>query len=190
MFKRRLSLKALIVLLCATFIVLTAESGCEESADTLEADGVNDQQNIYTQNQPVPHFDWSLERDVAIQLYQIRNEARNTYTVVTSQGTGTPVWMCPSIGYPIPYDVQLTNPVKRDYSGSYGVVIEQAEPNGLFSSKNSSGTWVLCVGENGKAVPVYTELNATAFAFPVEIVDGMIVPVEGSKPSVTIDLDH
>lgn len=183
---------ALLPLVLVVFLLMGfTQEGCyADSSDEKQAEAVDNQQEVYMINQPVPAFDFSLERDIAIQLYTIRNEARNTYTVVTSQGTGTPVWMCPSVGYPIPYDVQLTNPLRADVYYSEAVVIEQAEPNGLYSSKNSAGTWVMCLDKEGRVVPVYTELNATAFPFPVEIVDGMIVPVEGEDPTVTIDIDR
>jgi hypothetical protein len=182
-------------LIVFTVIMMLLIACVPPSSDSRTAEQVNAQQEVYNQNQPIPSFDYSLERDEAIQLYRIRNEARNTWTVVTSQGTGSPVWMCPSIGYPLPYDVQLTNPLRGDRYCLEGgtcaegaIVVEQAEPNGLYSSKNTSGTWVMCVNDSGKVTPVYTELNATAFPYSVKIVDGTIVPADNSAPSVVLDI--
>lgn len=172
----------IFVVVLIVFALLIA--GCTDSATYAERTTVNQQQDIYLRNQPIPSFDWSLERDEAIQLYQIRNEARNTYTVITAQGTGTVLFMCPSIGYPLPADVQLTNP-QQYYSGT---TVSQAEPNGLFSSLNTDATWVMCVNEDGEVTPIYTEQKANAFPYAVQIVDGQIVPVDANNPWVTINV--
>jgi hypothetical protein len=174
--------------LIVVMLIVLALAGCYTSSDNVAASQVENQQQVYLQNQPIPSFDYSLERDVSIQLYKIRNEARNTYTVVTGN-TGTAIWMCPSIGYPIPYDVQLTNPLRAEYTYSEVVTLEQPEPNGLYSSDNAFGTWVLCVNSAGDVTPVYTELSATSFPFPVKIENGVIVPVDDSAPSVVIELE-
>ncbi len=78
---------------------------------------------------------------------------------------------CASIGYPIPYDVQLTNPLKVTYAGE-NVVIEQPEPSGLYSSKNTVATWVREVIEiGGKTIvtPIYIEDKVTCYAYPIEV---------------------
>jgi len=70
-----------------------------------------------------------------------------------------------------------------------GSVIEQPEPNGLFSSKNTVGTWVLCTQSDGTVYPVYTELNVTAFPFPMQSNDGFnMAAAQGAKPSGVIIL--
>lgn len=137
--------------------------------------------------QPPPKFTWSLERDIFIQLYQKRNEALATYTVISSQ-FGEVLFECTSIGYPLAADYQLTNPSQKVYG--YDITVEQAEPNGLYSSKNTAGTWVLCVNDDGSVYAVYTELNANTWPMPVvQKGEGLQrVPAEGAKPSSTIDL--
>jgi hypothetical protein len=152
---------------------------------------VEDQQKVYTTNQPIPMFEWSLERDVFIQLYSLRNEAVSTYTVVSSQ-MGVTLFECPSIGYPLAADYQLTNPVApyRYSDGNIsatGAVVEQPEPNGLFSSKNTAGTWVMCVQSDGKVYPVYTELNASAFPMIMaRSADGLYVPTELTETVINV----
>jgi len=138
----------------------------------------------------MPQFDWSLERNVAIQLYTARNEKVATWTVWRSD-LGMVEGDCPSIGYPIPYDTSLTNPLQQTTPYSSGSVIEQAEPNGLFSSKNSIATWVRCVVEvNNKTMeaPVYIESKVTAYPFPVKVDydTNRVTQVKGTKPSVVI----
>ncbi len=160
------------------------------SAQFNQAVKVNDQQKVYDKNQPVPAFDYSVERDAFIQIYRFRVNAISTYSIITypmAAGQGALAYECPSIGYPIAADTQLTNPVVSN--GSNGAVIDQAEPNGLFSSKNTVGTWVLCVQQDGTVYPVYTELSVTAFPFPVVSNNGMnITAAQGAKPSGAISL--
>lgn len=172
--------KLVVLVVLALFVLV----GCETVNDQ-ESDQVDSQQALYARNQPVPRYDWSLERDVSIQLYNIRNEARNTYSVIVAAGTGQPLFVCPSIGYPIPYDVQLTNPLQYDYNGA---VVAQAEPNGLFSSQNSDATWVLCVSGAGEVTPIYSEQKVITFPYPVQIINGVIVPVADQAPWVTIQI--
>lgn len=163
--------------------------GCVDSAETKDNRAVNDQQEQYQIAQPIPKFDWSLERQLAIELYETRNENVATHTVWRSD-YGMIEGDCPSIGYPLPYDTQLTNPLRPVYTGS-GAVVEQAEPNGLFSSKNSLATWVRCVTKvNGKPVesPIYIEDKVTAYPYPVIVnyTTNRVTPVENVVPSVIL----
>ena len=72
----------------------------------------------------------------------------------------------------IPYDTSLTNPL-QPYSGPDGfamaVAVEQPEPNGLFSSKTTSATWVMCAGPGGVVEPVYVEGKVTVYPYPVKV---------------------
>ena len=173
------------------FLAVMLLSGCWESQDEKDQSTADEQQKQYAISQPVPQFDWSLERDLVIQLYQARNREVATHTVWRSN-YGAIEDDCPSIGFPIPYDTSLTNPLKSQrvsVSNSNAVVLEQAEPNGVFASKNSIATWVMCVikdGDLSTTVPIYVEAKATAYPFPV-IVDYETNRVTwDGKPSVTI----
>lgn len=164
--------------------------GCLENSETKDAKLVNDQQEQYQVSQPIPKFDWSLERQLAIELYNARNEKVATHSVWRSD-YGMIEGDCPSIGYPLPYDVQLTNPLRVAYQSGGSAVIEQAEPNGLFSSKSTSATWVRCVVKvNGKVMesPVYVEGKVTAYPYPVDVnyTTNRVSPIENVIPSVII----
>lgn len=181
------------LLLCTLMCTLITMSslGCREyneSATEKTRQSVQAQQAGFLRAQPIPKFDYSLERDIVIQLYHARNNHVATHTVWrgdTSEIEGH----CPSIGYPIPFDTSLTNPlqvVRGGYSSSYwGAAVEQAEPNGIFASKNSTATWVRCV-HGTDDVPVYVEGKVTAYPFPVTIVGNKVSPVSGTKASVSI----
>lgn len=171
-------------------------SGCVKVADSSQArDARNteEQQSIYQQRQPVPRFEWSQTRDTLIQLYKLQNEARSTFSTFHSNGTGAVIFACPSRGYAIPADTQLTNPVQlaSQYTqtvkdGTWHLVegvIEQPEPNGVYSSKNTDGTWVLCVRDRGEVTPVYTELKVQTFPFEVSWDQAQQMLVDTKKPS-------
>lgn len=161
---------------------------CTPTNQSLQNDQVqtNSQLQQYQKVQPVPYYNWSEQRNTLIQIYNAKNEARNTWAVVESI-TGAALWACPSVGFPIPADTQLTNPEQlaaTNYSGSGGAgwvegVVPQMEPDGLYSSTNTDGTYVLCIRPNGKIVPIYTEQKVSTFPFPVTVVDGKIVDSGG-----------
>lgn len=187
------SKKALYVIpwLILVFLLLSAES-CDGAQTAQESNQVNDQQTTYSQNQPLHKYDYSPERDELQQIYDARMKVVNTWTVIFSMGK--PIFVCPSKGYPIPYTTQLTNPDQvHSGSASYdpSVVIPQAEPNGLYTG-TSSATWVLCVrslpGGGSEIDPVYSEPDALAFPYPVQIAaDGTIQDAGGSS-SVQINV--
>ena len=164
--------------------------GCTDTAEEKDQKIVEEQQDQYRIAQPIPYFDWSLERSLAIQLYEARNEKVATHTVWRSD-TGMVEGDCPSIGYPLPYDTSLTNPLQTANSYRSSPVIEQPEPNGLYSSKNSIATWVRCVCEvNGKVIeaPIYIESKVTTYPYPVTVdyENNRVYPVENVMPSVVI----
>lgn len=146
-------------------------SGTPESRDTKR---VRQQQSQYEKGQPIPAFDWSLERRLVIELYKVRNQKAATHSVWRSD-RGWIEGDCPSYGYGIPYDTSLTNPLVptrgnfRYTSTSALVTIEQAEPNGVFASKNTAATWVMCLGEAGNLEPVYVETKVTVYPGPVKV---------------------
>ena len=158
---KNITLFALVILIA---LMTMGPESCDDQEDK-DRRVVNDQQELYAQTQPMPFFDYSQARDVYTQIYKATNEARNTHTIIESVMGGTR-FDCPSVGYGLPADTSLTNPL-RVMVGYHGAVIEQAEPNGLYSSKNTDGTWVLCIGPNGELEPIYTEHKITTFPYRV-----------------------
>jgi len=155
-----------MIFLLFTFILV----GCEDRQDRADKLAVNRQQEQYRKNQPVPFYDWSLELDAYKQIYDARvQDIVRTWTVWRSD-YGLILGDCASMGYPIPYDVQMTNPLKK--IRSHDSVIEQPEPSGLYSSKNTVATWVREVLEiGGKTIvtPIYIEDKVTCYAYPIKV---------------------
>jgi hypothetical protein len=179
----------MLILFClACFSLMNSDVYCDhqEREDIL---AVRDQQEHYRENQGVPFYEWSIELDAAIQIYNARiRDVVKTWTVWRSD-YGIIEGSCASIGYPIPYDVQLTNPLKPGYSSSS--VVEQAEPSGLYSSHNSIATWVRqVVTIDGKAIvtPIYVEGKVTCYPYPIKVDydKNRVTPVKNTMPSVII----
>lgn len=165
--------------LIGLLILSLTASACtkHENAKTREADAVERQQLQYEKSQPIPVFDWSLERELLIELYRIRNEKVITHSVWRAN-YGMVEGDCPSLGYGLPYDLSLTNPLTPliyTYDaigagwGQSSHTVEQPEPNGVFSSKNTSATWVMCIGEGSNLEPVYVETKVTVYPGPVKV---------------------
>lgn len=191
-------MKAIVFSSLALASIALVGCGPEQTAESRDRDRVQQQQSQYEKGQPIPAFDWSLERHLVIELYRVRNQKAATHSVWRSD-LGQIEGDCPSYGYGVPYDTSLTNPLAPtlhvyDSFGGRGVasqVTEQAEPNGIFASKVTSATWVMCLGEAGNIEPVYVETKVTVYPGPVTVNYGtnrvtrsgaatMIIPTSGS----------
>ncbi len=179
-------MKSKFTVIAITFIAL-AVTGCfDTSQSRKDAKAVERQQGQYAHSQPVPAYDWSIERDLVIQLYNVRNLKAATHSVWRSD-RGLIEGDCASIGFGIPYDTSLTNPLKSTYWGQGGVAVtEQAEPNGIFASKNTSATWVMCAGATGQIEPVYVETKVTVYPYPVTVDYENNRAVKAGTASVTL----
>ncbi len=176
------------IILTAILLVGCAQEG-QESKDAAVADR---QQAQYAIGQPIPVYDWSLERHLLIELYNARNMRAATHSVWRSI-TGVIEGDCPSMGFGIPYDTSLTNPIKGSVyrpagtTGDYKVLtVEQAEPNGVFASKNTAATWVMCTGDAGIIEPVYVETKVTAYPYPLTVDYDTNRVVKAGKATVRI----
>ncbi len=120
------------------------------------------------------------ELKLAKDIYELRDQTGlTTYSYLWSEYQGKMVFLCESIGYPIPYSVQFTAPESvqtyningTNGSGTYygKEVLPQAEPNGLFSPGAAEGTWVMCKDPNGKDTrPVYIEPRVIVSQFKLQ----------------------
>jgi hypothetical protein len=170
---KRISL-AVIGLVAASTLAACQES--KNSSQQKDAEAVNRQQEQYAKSQPIPAYDYSLERDLLIQLYDVRNHKVATHSVWRSD-LGTIEGDCPSMGYGLPYDTSLTNPLTglgfdTNDQGSIEdsvIAVGQPEPNGIFASTNTAATWVFCVNAGGVIEPHYVETKVTVYPGPVSI---------------------
>lgn len=157
-----------IVLLSIAFIFIL--TGCDQATqETKDKKQVQAQQSQYAIAQPIPAYNWSLERDLLIKLYNLRNQKVSTHSVWRSD-YGMIEGECSSMGYGLPYDTSLTNPLQSYGRSTYALTsIGQAEPNGVFASTNTAATWVMCIGNTGMIEPHYVESKVTVYPYPVKV---------------------
>ena len=173
-------------LILAAFAVMGDDCQSEgQKAASAESEQQGAAYRNILRNQPPPTFDFSIERKIMIALYEARQHSIATYSFVQSEYTGKVLWSCSSLGYPIPYSTQLTNPSQVVWGEHGSTTIPQNEPNGLFPPASSEATWVPCVDEHGNITPVYEEKRVTVFLRPMQEQNGALVPANGT-PSLTI----
>ena len=64
--------------------------------------------------------------------------------------------------------------------------VEQAEPNGIYASKNTAATWVMCAGDAGQMEPIYIETKVTVYPYPVSVDYETNRVVKAGTASVTV----
>lgn len=178
-----------LLLLVTIPLLMAAEGGCGHtpSQETKDKKAVQRQQGQYAARQPVPAYDWSLERELVRKLYDMRNKRVATHSVWRSN-YGTIEGDCASMGYGIPYDTSLTNPLQSYGDYNSRTSIGQAEPNGVFASTNTSATWVICTGNGGVLEPVYVESKVTVYPGPmtVDYATSRVTPAGGKRVSIKV----
>jgi len=106
------------------------------------------------------------------RIYELRDQPNLSTFTYRSGLNGQLHCVGKSIGYGLPYAAQRSNPERpMGYEGRERIdsaTIPQAEPNGLFMPDSASATWVLLIGPNGQAQPVYVEDDITVSPFPLQ----------------------
>jgi uncharacterized protein YceK len=181
-------------LLLISILSVAVLSGCGQvTQNDKDSRASEQQQSQYAKSQPLPVYNWSLERHMVIELYNARNLRAATHSVWRSD-LGSIEGDCASIGFGIPYDTSLTNPLSIEAKRFGGLgrmvdVVEQAEPNGIFASKNTAATWVMCAGDNGAMEPVYVETKVTVYPYPVKVDYDKNRVIKAGKSTVTISVN-
>jgi hypothetical protein len=170
------TMKARHLLLFVPLLLVTG--GVDSCENTPSSDQVqsSQQEQILAQGTSVvgmPHVKNFRERRLMKDIIEMRDqEGLTTYTYITSNdasGRTVYVFFCNSIGYPIPYATQFTNPQKVGAATNVGyAILPQADPNGLFSPASAEGTWIMCKDPSSDKVgPVYVEPRVIASPFPL-----------------------
>lgn len=159
-------MKKLILLLALALLLVGCTDGGVTSAERAQQEAGN---LAIVQNQPIPDLGgYSFERQILIDTYLARNNTIATYAYMFTMD-GKIVEICPSIGYPIPYSTQLTNPMKEIYPGYHdSTVVPNAEPNSLYPPGDAAATLVQCVQPDGSVSPVYIEWYVLAFPYQIK----------------------
>ena len=114
-----------------------------------------------------PHaYDASQARDNLIAAHDAMALGADTWTVQYVEGVGV-TFQCPSVGFPIPFGTNLTNP-ERIAGDSYGrVTVPMMEPYGLYPPADVAATYANCVLPNGTVGIFYSEPLLTTYGFEV-----------------------
>lgn len=171
----------------AVAVVLVA-SGCSDFNSAAEKDkqATNDGLKKLQNAQPVHQYDYSQLRQTVIDVQDAQAKGTQTTSFWFSRGVGgqgNPLGWCPSIGFPVPSTAQLTNPEQN--VGAQGAVIAQAEATGVYTG-DSSGTYVICVGNGGKPFFAYVEADVITIGGPAEWKDGKIQ--QTGDPTITVNV--
>lgn len=153
--KRALVALALVTTLGVTVAACDDGTQAQKSERQQAAAGIDN----LLRAQPVPAFGFSQIRQNLIELQTALANGTTTTTAFLNMGSNDPVFMCSSIGAPIAATTELTNPLqteKHTSDGGGNTVLNQMDPTGVYTG-DSSGTYVMCVGQNGQVNPVYWE---------------------------------
>lgn len=102
----------------------------------------------------MPDITEFYEKKLAKEIFELRDDSSLIcYAYTRNEMSGKYVYLGRCMGYGLPYSTQYTNPQKyiNDPYGSVdtgSLVIEQADPNGLYSPEGLSATWLWLIDEN------------------------------------------
>jgi hypothetical protein len=117
----------------------------------------------YQDAQPAPRFDYSQIREtmIAVQTAQANGTQTTSFWFARGlAGQASPIGSCPSLGFPLPASTQLTDPKLIEQTGVY--------------PGTTDGTYVVCVGLEGKPFISYVEADVVTVSGPAEFKDGRI----------------
>lgn len=161
--KKKITVAVAAVIAAASISLTACSSSDTKSADTANqkeaSQQANASQNMVT-DQPIPSFEYSQLRQNLIELEKAQAAGVQSTTFFFNQGVQDPIFVCPSVGFGVASTTQLSNPEQLVDGGGNStwakITIPQMDPNGVYSG-NSTGTYVLCVGGDGKVFAKYWE---------------------------------
>jgi hypothetical protein len=154
-------------------MLTTLLAGCPEAAQpSADMQQRHQQEQVSQQSNAVAGFpaieNFGPKKTLKIVL-ELADKMSPTYSYV-KDANGPFRKICDSMGYPIPYATQYTNPMKPAEKGTEGITtIPQADPTGLFSPAAADATWVLCLDPvTHQLAPFYEEEKVTTTPFPLK----------------------
>jgi len=160
---------------CSFMLVLSAfmSQGCDDPSPNADRQQAQQQEKMALESNAqvgMPGVMNFTEKKIVRKLYELRDTNIATYSYIQDM-QGRLWYLCPSIGYGLPYGVQYTNPEKHVYDSQYNTYnIPQTEPNGLFMPPTAEGTWIICSDEKvkGNFQPMYVEPRVIVSPFPLK----------------------
>lgn len=157
--KKFLIVVASLALLSGTACRTSKQNKTAGKDHATEQKAVSDGFARQVNSQPVPVFDWSQVRQTLIDVEGAQATGALSTTAFYLEGIGLIGW-CPSIGSPVASTAQLSSSkqfvdLPGDHTNSL-VEVDQGEPTGIYPG-GSSGTWTVCLDDNGKKFAHYWE---------------------------------
>lgn len=169
---RLLALATAAALLCA----------CIDSTDRKDREQTAKAMEEMRSQVGLPNIVNFTEAKFARQVSELRDQSIKTWTYYVDLNGGRHL-LCESIGYALPYSVQLTNPERYSYEGG---ALPQAEPNGLFMPDSAEASWVMCSDGKGGVAPVYSEPRLLVSPFPL----GHVEAAQSSGYADKVTIEH
>jgi hypothetical protein len=139
-------------------------------------------------SQPVPQFDWSQIRQTLIDAETAQAQTTQTTSFFFVLGVKDPVFVCPSIGYPVPETDQITNPEQQNSYNGNPYTLPQIDPNGIYGG-NTAATFVICVGDNGSKYLEHAEEDVHTVSGPA-VWDSVNHSIKITGPSTAVVKTH
>lgn len=149
----------------ALLSLLLVSTSCRQSSESLDEQATDSRLQEMRAQVGLPTITNFTEAKFAKLVAELRDQEIRTWTYYLDIN-GNRHLLCESVGYGIPYSVQVTNPEKVEYPSS-GATLPQAEPNGLYMPDSADATWVLCSNGKGGVAPVYSEPHLLVSPFPL-----------------------
>lgn len=148
-------MKKLAIILALTLVV-GGLTGCMETSTDTEKNYTENIKKQSLSSVGLPDVSNFFEVSQLKEIYELRDDPdMMCYWYIMNEYTGKWIYQGKCVGYGIPYSTQITNPTKK--ITNYDSTIDQAEPNGLYSTGSSTATWILSVNKKGKIKPRYVE---------------------------------
>jgi uncharacterized membrane protein YeiB len=167
--KRRYGFIATMFALTVMLLMIFSFAGSCSNQSPSDIQQASQQEQIAQQSNQVvgmPNITNFREKATLKQIYELRDQANLvTYSYIFSIMTGKFTFIGQTIGYPIPYATQFTNPDKIVYATNGNIIVPQQDPNALFSPSSAAATWVLLKepAPSVKVSPFYCEENIETF---------------------------
>jgi hypothetical protein len=148
-------MKKIIILLVICLFVFNC--GVTENADDIQERETKTAMKEAHAQIGMPAIKNFQERKLAKMIFELRDkENLITYAYIVNRMTGKLIFIGKCIGFGLPYSVQYTNPMRKEWADSSP--IPQADPNGLFMPDGLSATWLMMIDPKTKKTrPVYVE---------------------------------
>lgn len=156
----------------SSLAMVLALIGCDASTTKQDRQRTDKMMEEMRAQVGLPNIVNFTEAKFARQISELRDQSIRTWAYYVDLQGGRHL-LCESIGYALPYSVQLTNPEAYLHSGA---TLPQVEPNGLYMPESAEASWVMCSDGKGAVAPIYSETRLIVSPFPL----GHVTAAQGS----------